>query len=236
MRYFKLAFLTFFTWLSVTICLHGQQEVITELPRWQIHGSVGAAIPDGFMRRFLDDTGPLLYVEGLYRIQNNKPFLLGVSTAMTTFQKNATEYVDQIDGAFITIKEKTATHFFNVGLNFRFQPEINWYLQPYLQGHIGMNQIFTNTKFRDVDAEEILDQINEELSTTIGYGAYAGIHIVPNYWYLRGEIRVGYLRNKAVDYLSLKENLTSEIPIENFEERNSPVSLILVHAGITYLF
>jgi hypothetical protein len=213
-----------------------QQSVITELPRWMGHVSLGAVIPDGYMTRYIDNASFAGYLEFMYRAKQNQPIFFGLSMARTTFQKESVEYLDFVDGVSIKIKEKTASRFNSVAMNIRFQPELNWFLQPYVQGQIGWHYVYSNTKFRDVDANETFDLINEAKSNVLGYGLQAGIQIIPNFWYIRGDIRLSYLRNAAVDFLAKDQNSFSSIPIENFIEQNAPISLIFIHAGVSYFF
>ena len=221
----------------LNFCLQGQQQtVISELPRWMGHVSLGAVIPDGYMTRYIDDASFAGYFEIMYRAKQNQPIFFGLSMTRTTFQKESTEYVDFIDGVSVKIKEKTASRFNAASMNIRFQPELNWFLQPYVQGQIGWHYIYSNTKFRDLDADETFDTINESRSNKLGYGLQGGIQIIPNFWYLRGDIRVSYIRNAAVDFLAKDPRSFSSIPIENFVEQNAPISLIFIHAGISYLF
>jgi len=233
-RMLKVWFLLLF--VSLQFCVHGQQTVITELPRWMIHGSLGAVIPEGYMTRYVEQASFAGYLEALYRVKPNKPILLGLSMARFTFQKESIEYADFVDGIAFEVREKTAFRFQNVAVDIRFQPELNWVIQPYIQGQLGWHYLYTNTIFRDLDANENFETINNESSSILGYGLQAGIQIIPNFWYVRGDLRISYFRNPSVDILARNDDGLSSVPIFNFEARNTPISLIFLHAGVSYLF
>ncbi len=214
----------------------GQDHVITELPRWMVHASAGVVVPEGYMTRYIGDPSFAWHLEGLYRVKENQPVFIGLSTTRTTFQKKVIRYEDLIDGFTVRIREKTASRFSSAALNVRFQPEINWVLQPYVQGQVGWHYVYTNTKFWDRDENEQIDIINEKNAHSIGYGIQAGIQIVPNFWYARADIRVSYLRNPAVDFFALDRDSFNTVPIDQFEEQNAPFSLIFIHIGGSFLF
>lgn len=234
MRRKKTGILVFF--LLAGAVLYGQENVITLLPRWMVHGSVGVSVPQGYMTRYIDEPDFAVYLEGLYRIRENHPVLVGLSTFRTTFQQKTVKYEDWFDGSLIRIRERTASRFTNVGGNIRFQPEINWLLQPYLQGQVGWHYIYTNTKFRDRDENETIEILNEQRASRLGYGIQAGVQYVPNAWYGRIDFRVSYFSNPAADFMALDSNPVSDVPIEQFALRNAPISLLFFHLGGSYLF
>jgi hypothetical protein len=85
---------------------------------------------------------------------------------------------------------------------------------------------------------ETYDRISEMTSSVLSYGLDLGIHIVPKIWYLRGDIRIGFVANPSVTFLSLDEENagTSGYPIDYFEEHTSAGNWLKVSAGISYLF
>ena len=91
---------------------------------------------------------------------------------------------------------------------------------------------------KDDETDESIDRISEMTSSVLSYGLDLGIHIVPNIWYVRGDIRVGFVANPSVSFLSFDEANagTSGNPIDYFEEHTSAGSWFKVSVGISYLF
>lgn len=227
--------LTFLFVYSCVITSAAQQQVISDLPRWAVHADFGVVIPEGFITRYMTENNPGFNGELLYRVQDNKPFLVGINLFWTPLQSETDFYSDFIDGEVFNIRERTSSYFLNTGVNVRFQPEFNWMIQPYLQGQFGWYFYHTGTTFRDQDVEEVYDRISEESSSTLGYSVTGGIHIVPNYWYARFDLRFTYMRNPAVEMLT-KTGETSGTPIEAFELNVTPASFVYISFGGTYLF
>jgi hypothetical protein len=65
-----------------------------------------------------------------------------------------------------------------------------------------------------------------------------GIHIVPNIWYIRGDVRLGIVANPSVKFLSFNEEKegTVQYPIDAFDEHVSSGRWLKVSVGVSYLF
>jgi hypothetical protein len=140
--------------------------------------------------------------------------------------------------AITEIREKANTRRLDFGVTAGFYPEINWLLQPYLQGRAGMAIFQSSSIITDDDTNENIDRISEMRESVISYGLDLGIHIVPKIWYIRGDVRVGFVANPSVSFLSLNEETagTTGYPIEYFEQHTSAGSWLKVSVGLSYLF
>lgn len=211
------------------------QAVITALPRWMVSAHFNYVFPQEPINRYLERNNVGYTIEAQYRIQYNKPFMLGVHYTETGVSRYAFKYVDN---AGVNIRERAYTRRIEPGLAFGFYPEINWLLQPYLQAHAGMVIYQTSSILRDTDSEEVIERISENTSTAPSYSLDLGIHIVPNIWYLRGDIRIGFTTNPSLDYMVLNEEEkgTTGFPIDYFDLHTSAARWLKISAGITYMF
>ena len=214
------------------------QYVIKALPRWMISTHLDYMIPREPIDQFLDEDDWGYRFEFQYRLQYNKPFLAGLYFAEAGLSKYELNYTLYDPDAVTYIKEKANTRRLDFGLTAGFYPEINWLLQPYLQGRVGMAVYQSSSILKDDETDESIDRISEMTSSVLSYGLDLGIHIVPNIWYVRGDIRVGFVANPSVSFLSLDEENagTSGNPIDYFEEHTSAGSWLKVSVGISYLF
>jgi len=210
------------------------QYVIKALPRWLVsfHGEV--MLPRQPVNQFLDGDQWGYRLEAQYRVQYNKPFMVGGYYSEAGLSRYVIEYT--YNGT--NIKEKANTRRLEAGLAFGFYPEVNWLLQPYVQGRFGMAFFTSSSILTDKDADEFIDRFNELSTAVNAYGVDFGIHIVPNIWYIRGDVRLGIVANPSVKFLSLNEDKvgTVQYPIEAFEEHVSSGRWFKISVGVSYLF
>ncbi len=173
--------------------------------------------------------------ELLYNIQRDKPLWGGIGVHSFAFDDERLRYSQEIDGVFYNYEDHTASRVFMVHGMIRFEPDVKFFLQPYLQGGAGVHWYFTNTKIEDTDYDEQLESINESRDAVLGFALHAGLQYVPRSLPdIRVDARFGYFRNASVEYLSYNPNLTgSTFPIDDFETKISAVDIFGVHIGVT---
>lgn len=231
----KWSFVLFFT--IFTISASGQ-EIIEALPRWLGSAHFNVLVPAEPTDRFLTESKPGFQFEFQYRVQYNKPFVAGAYYSEFTLSKYVLHYVQTSGAGDINIKEKANTRRIEAGITAGFYPEINWLLQPYLQGRAGLAIFQTSSILTDKDDQEEIDRISEQTSSAPAYGLDLGIHIVPNLWYLRGDVRVGFTANTSASYMLRDKETTgtSDFPIDYFQNHTSSGRWFKVSAGVSYLF
>lgn len=210
------------------------QTVIQALPRLMVSAHGEILVAQSPTDRWILSDSPGYRFEGQYRVLYNKPFMAGVYFSEASLGHYAIRYTQQDTD----IKEKTSTRRFEYGLTAGFYPEINWLLQPYVQGRFGIALWKTSTFLTDRDSGESIDRYKEASHHVPGYGVDLGIHIVPNIWYIRGDVRVGLVANPSVTYLALNESKVDMVdyPIEAFEEHRSSGKWLKISLGVSLLF
>jgi len=214
------------------------QYIIKALPKWLVSAHLDYMVPQSPVDQFLDADDWGYHIEMQYRLQYNKPFLAGAYFSEAGISKYVLEYVQYDPDGETAIRDKANTRRLEFGATAGFYPEINWLLQPYLQGRVGMAVYQTSTILKDDDTDEKIDRISEMTSSVLSYGMDFGIHIVPNIWYVRGDIRVGFVANPSVTFMSLDEENagTTAYPIDYFEKHTSSANWFKVSVGVSYLF
>lgn len=223
--------------LVTAISLKGQ-KIIEALPRWMASAHAIYMFPQEPIQQFLKDNTPGFQFEFQYRVQYNKPFLAGGYYNESTLSKHVLNYVESTGAGDIHIKEKANTRRIETGITAGFYPEINWLLQPYLQGRAGLAIYQTSSILTDNDDHEEIDRISEQTSTAPAYGIDLGVHIVPNLWYLRGDVRMGYVGNTSTTYLLHNDDSSgsSHFPIDYFDNHTSAGKWLKISVGISYMF
>jgi hypothetical protein len=214
------------------------QYVITALPRWMVSTHGTYLLPQDPVNMFLDEVQWGYHLEAQYRLQYNKPLLGGLYFSETFLSKYVLNYVQISPEGDIDVREKASTRRFDFGLTAGFYPEINWLLQPYIQGRVGVAIFQTSSVLTNSDTEEKIDRISESKDSVLSYGIDFGIHIVPTIWYIRGDIRIGFVANPSATFMALDEENqgTTGYPIDYFETHTLSASWLKVSAGVSYLF
>ncbi len=211
------------------------QEIIEVLPRWLFGIHFNYTHPQGPVQRILNRSQVGYQIEFQYRVQYNKPFLAGGYYNESTLSKYILTYTSNVN---TEISEKANTRRIEAGLTAGFYPEVNWLIQPYLQGRMGLSVFQTSSILTDTDNDEQIDRISEFTTTAPAYGLDLGFHIVPNIWFLRGDVRVGFIGNTSTSFLLLDNETTgsSDFPIDYFENHTSSGEWLKISLGISCLF
>jgi len=214
------------------------QVVIEALPRWMASFHTEVMFPRKPIKEFLDSDQWGYRLEAQYRIQYNKPFMVGLYYNEAGLSKYVIKYTETYPDGDVNIKERATTRRLEAGIIMGFYPEVNWLFQPYVQGRFGWALFVSSSILTDRDNGEYIDRIHE-LTTGVGaYGLDFGVHIIPNIWYIRGDVRVGIVANPSVKFLSLNEDKIDTVvyPIEAFDEHVSSGRWMKISAGVSYLF
>ncbi len=213
------------------------QKVITELPRVQVSSHFNLMFPRPPVSRFLDDLDSGYDIDVMYRLQHNKPVLAGVYWAESWLSKRTNAYADTVGGQIIDYRERANTRRFELGLTMGYYPEFNWMFQPYVQGRIGLGLFQSSSIIIDEEEDETVDRISEQRSSVLAYGLEIGLHIIPNAWYVRGNIRFGIRANPSATFMAydpMREN-TTPYPINSFSTYTSSARWLFGSIGITFL-
>lgn len=229
--------------LVIIICMlvkqdGGSQTVIEALPRWMISAHTEVMFPRQPIKEFLDGEQWGYRIEAQYRLQYNKPFMVGLYYNEAGLSKYVVKYTETYPDGDVNIKERATTRRLEAGIIMGFYPEVNWLFQPYIQGRFGRALFVSSSILTDRDEEELIDRIHE-LTTGVGaYGLDFGVHIVPTIWYIRGDVRIGIVANPSVKFLSLNEDKIDNVvyPIEAFDEHVSSGRWLKISVGVSYLF
>ncbi|MDX1478710.1 MAG: hypothetical protein R3301_13450 [Saprospiraceae bacterium] len=231
--------------LSLSVALVAQDvydEDVEEAPpreRWMGSVYVDFGIPLRQFERNINDNGLGFGGELLYNVQYQRPVWAGIGVHSFAFDDYSLIYTQVFDGEFFEYRELTASRMFAAHAIFRFQPDVDFIIQPYIQGGFGMHWFFTNTKIEDRAIDELVDQFGENRDSVLGYSLHFGLQYVPRgVPQFRIDLRVGYLRNASVEYMRYNPELgdVDSFPIDYFETRTSAVDILGLHSGVSFMF
>ena len=228
----------------IVLNLSAQNEKVhkrdfSEPARWMagIKGSVG--IPYGEFWDKLGREGYGIGGEVHYRIKKDLPIYMGLSLSGFFFDAQTQDYYQNIDGFSVLFRERTRTNIFMGHLQVRIKPDINFFIEPYLDGLFGFKNLYNRTTVEDLEIEEI-DIINNSGDWAYSLGGAVGIHFP----FLKDgasrgyfDLRLVYLKGTSADYLVRKENGNQSYtnPIDAFERKNSATDMLIPQIGFTFL-
>lgn len=191
-------------------------------------------IPQDPIRKYkaVNDWG--FHVEVQYRMMYNEPFMVGAYYSDAGLSRAVKKYTD----GDTDIRERANTRRLEAGFTAGVYPEFNWMFQPYFQGRLGFSWFPSASILYDRDSQELIERISESNDHALSYGLDLGVHIVPNIWYVRGDIRVGFVANPSVTYRLLDPSKIDSVtyPIEAFDYHTSAGRWLKVSVGVSYIF
>ena len=210
------------------------QYEIKVLPRWMVSVHGDFMLPKEPIKKFSNHNEWGYHVELQYRLMYNEPFLGGLYFS----EAGLSRYTKKYNTTDTEIKEKANTRRLEAGVTAGVYPEFNWQLQPYMQGRIGVALFQSSSILTDRESDEVIERISESTDYVLSYGLDLGVHIVPNIWYVRGDVRVGFVANPSATYMLLNPDLiTGAIyPIDAFETHTTAARWLKFSMGVTYVF
>lgn len=200
---------------------------------WIFQGHALIAIPLGTFGDNMREEGYGFGGEILTNISG--PVYAGVHFTGARFDNYSIEYTEVFDGDIYEYDELTASRMLLSHVAVRFDPELEGMFKPYVQGLIGAHWYYTNTRIKDLGADEVVDRFKESTDVVFGFGAVAGLQIIPPKWRNFGfDLRAGYFTNGSVTYMRYDPSLSGPngYPVESFEEKTSAVQMLGIQLGV----
>lgn len=142
-------------------------------PRGEISLGLLGAFPQGEFRDNLDNAGFGIGFGGLYRLPQS-PVLIGANVAVLSYGDETRSEPFSTTIPDVTV-EVTTTHSIAQGhLMLRLSPPAGS-IRPYIDGLIGFNYLWTETKIEDEDDDEEIASSKNQDDATFSYGAGGGL-------------------------------------------------------------
>lgn len=207
----------------------------------QLNGNLQVGIPMGLFQENLDRVG--FGGGGILTVRiPNTPIYGGLELSGMIYGSETQDYLINIGGFIKSYELRTTNNFFLGHFLIRVAPEIDFPIKPYVDGLIGTKNLYTRTRLTDQDDndDDNTDSRIEQGDWAFSYGGAIGLQmdIFGNSGIVL-DLRCAYLPGTNADYLVRRDgdsNTVYDDPIEAFEKRNSPTTLLLPQIGITFQF
>lgn len=121
----------------------------------------------------------------------------------------------------------------------RFEPPVNYFLQPYIDGLIGTKLLYTRTKLinRDNSEEGVVESNTEQSDWSFSYGGAIGLKVhLLEYPAVSLDLRCAYLPGTNATFLTKRpdvDQINIEDTIDAFEEKRAPTHLLMPQIGVS---
>lgn len=203
-------------------------------------GGLQFGIPAEAFRENLTNTGVGGGFNLLFRWAE-VPLYVGVDLGIMKYDGEVINQAVNIGGFLKDYELRTNNNILTAHLSARLQPEGNGPVRPYLEGMIGTKGLFTVTNLVDItlNGNEVIDTNTDEVDFAFSYGLAVGL--VFNVFRNDGigiDLRCAYLPGGNASYLVRRTDLGAVVitdPIDAFEKKNSPTTLIVPQIGFSIL-
>ena len=204
-----------------------------------IYGNLQFGIPIEEFRDNLENTGVGGGGLAVFKL-GDSPLWLGAEASGMAYDSESQILTANIGGFFRDYELRTSSNIFLAHAVLRIQANWNRGVQPYVDGMIGLKSLFTRTKLIDLFLEEdnVLENNKDQGDVAFSYGIAAGLrlHLFNNSG-IAINLRCAYLPGTSASYLVRRSDigdLVIEDPIDAFEEKTSPTSLLVPQIGISF--
>jgi opacity protein-like surface antigen len=225
-----------------SLAVQAQETPVTEraTPGFSFNGNFQVGIPLDAFRENLDRTG---FGGGLTFLINlaQSPIAVGLDLGIMGYDRETAAYRVNVGGFTKDYELTTSNSIFLTHAVLRVQPRQNSLVLPYLDGMVGFKNLFTSTSLTDLDFNETVDSDTDESDWAFSYGVALGVQIHFNRTRkLSLDLRCAYLPGNNASYLVRAPDPLGgtdyDDPIEAFEQKNSPTTLLIPQVGLTYKF
>jgi hypothetical protein len=224
--------------LGVLFCAaaYAQEADMRTYPSIQLGGAFHMGVPMDDFRDNLDQLGIGAGGFAIFNV-NDSPLNIGIELAGLGFDSEQLRYQAEIGGFLRRYELRTTSSAFLGHALVRFQPNVNFAIKPYVDGMLGFKNLFTRTTLTDEDLNETVDSGNDQRDWALSYGGAVGVQVAfSRAANLVLDLRCTYLQGSNASYLVRREEtgVNIEDPIDAFEERTSPTTLLIPQIGITF--
>jgi len=193
-----------------------------------------AGIPMGAFKEKQAEIGFGLGGNVLFEVR--KPISIGFDFGWQKYDSDSEFFIefDELGNPF-DIKEETSNHILGLNGLIHIEPDMNFFLQPYVEGTFGLNRFYTKTVLTDVSTNEEFNTINNHSDWAVSYGGALGILINLRQELLFLDLKCAYRLGNTAEYYTRIEDANFQIPLSNFEKKTSPTNMLMPQIGITFL-
>lgn len=238
----RMKYLNFCLLLLLATTVAKAQETDSNPWRMYLNGNFQLGIPQQDFKENLDRIG--FGGGGLLLFQlGTMPLYAGAEFSGMSYDRESIDYTVNVGGFLRDYELRTSNSIFMMHGMLRIQPNIDGPVKPYLDGMVGTKNLFTRTRLIEDDNDGDPDNNDEESRIENGdwafsYGGALGMQIdISRSQGILLDLRCAFLPGTNASYLVRKpgDNVNYDEPIDAFEKKSSPTTLLMPQIGLTFL-
>lgn len=226
--------------LLLAYCLTATaQEEAPPLYYGQLNLNFQVAVPIEGFRTELQEAGLGFGGNILLQLGRGRPLFAGLECSYANFDSESVEYTTNQNGFPEDFRLRTRTNLLIGHGMLRFKPFTGFFLQPYFDGLVGFKRLYARTTFTqlfDNNEEELIEAGIDQADTAFSFGVGSGVQIrLTSHPEILLDLRCTYYMGSNASFMVRDEDASGPFndPIEAFEERSAPTSVLLPQIGIT---
>ncbi len=227
--------------ISCSLCAAAQEAPQPSQPLYygQVNANFQVAVPVEGFRTELMEAGIGFGGNLLLQLGRGRPLFGGLEFSYANFDGESVEFTSTQNGFPEDFRLRTRTNLLIGHGILRFKPFTGFFLQPYFDGLVGFKRLYARTTFTqlfDNDEEELLEASIDQSDTAFSFGVGSGLQIrLSHFPELLLDLRCTYYMGSNASFMVRDEAASGPFddPIEAFEERTAPTSVLLPQIGIT---
>ena len=222
----------------ITAFGQNQSDETFDLIKVHIGGSFQIGVPLNSFKDNLEGEGFGGGGEVFYRL-GQQPLFIGAMVSGLSYDQLTQEFTADVGGFLKEFELQTNSNILLAHAGFRLQPAIDFPILPYIDGLVGLKNLTTRTKLKDLELQEdnVLENRKEKGDVAFSYGGTIGIMVdVFRNSDIVIDLKCSYLPGANASYLVKRSDIsgiTFNDPIDAFEEKASPTDLLVPQIGIT---
>lgn len=177
---------------------------------------------------------------GLLLVQfGHRPIYGGIDLSGMTYDRASVRFSEEVGGFVTNFELITNANIFLGHFVLRFQPNLQGFIQPYVDGMIGTKNLFTRTNLIDRDAGEdnVIGSNIEQGDWVLSYGGALGLRLLPfKDKAIAIDLRCAYYMGGHANYMVKRPEEQIGIfeePIEVYDRKRSTTTLLIPQIGFT---
>lgn len=211
-----------------------------ETPSFFFEFNVPLAIPQEAFGREMDKNG-FGFGLGLMAKPQKLPFKLGINADFIFYDRERIRVEDQIGGFTRKFNLRTRTSSFLTHAVVRFQPNLDFIIQPFIEANIGFHALTTRSRLSDTnntDSSNNTEASNRDsFDGGLSYGGVVGVTVrllKKEEVYLN--VQCAYYKRSEAEYHVRKDNpIINDNSLDAFELRRSTIDLLMPKIGVSII-
>ena len=168
--------------------------------KWEIGVSFALVDPIFAFDRKMAKNGVGISGAVFRKMGREKPLYLGNRISWFLFSRLTTNYEDVVDGEIFEFRDRTGSNLLETQFLCRFQPELNFWLWPYVESGVGLQYFHTSFSSLDLEDDSVFGYRIDHGDIGLMFSLNGGAQFNVLRGFLLGDLGIGYTMGSFSSY------------------------------------